>query len=364
MATESDLLGEGSYGKVKKTGSVATKYFESTQSLIQEYAAGRYLSKHPLIVNVLNINFADKSMTMELFDGSVRQWNPFTKTYQQQMHFLKLTLKALICLHDLSIVHGDLKPGNILVNWDKDGNITKLVIGDLGFAAPNKYSKVEFTAPLYRDANYEAETEHDIYSFGVMIIEIMGEHITRKVKKHKKDKIKYTQADLMPHLLKIKDDKLRELVIRMIDNDKTKRPTARYLLRHMFNETVDLSVHPGFPKYPAVSMDRSKQDEIKEIFRSYAKLPGNNVTFEIKRNKIGYLACVNYICTNKITNYILYASATLIILSSIFGDLGFSIKAGCALAKTDASQIYMALTNLLNDDDFLNSIFYTKNSCF
>ena len=309
--TDSDksvLIGEGTYGKVRKTGSVASKTFKLPQSLIQEYAAGKYLSRCDRIVKVLSVDFNTLTMTMELYSGSIRKWNQTPHTHKQKLHYLKETLKALICLHDLGIVHGDLKPGNILANWDSHGNITKLVLGDLGFVAPNLYSKVQYTAPLYRDPQFEPFMEHDIYSFGVIVIETFGGQIPRKVKKHKKDKIKYCQSDMMPYLAKIKDDNLRELTLRMISEDKTNRPTARYLLRHIFNETIDVLKHPGFPKYPPITILKERQTEITNAFRVYesgttSKTATISIStsplVEIKRTKIGYLACINYICNNR-----------------------------------------------------------------
>jgi serine/threonine protein kinase len=374
MSNDTDgsvFIGEGTYGKVKKSGNVAIKTFEMIPSLIQEYAAGRYLARCEYIVTMLGINFVNKSITMELYDGSIRKWNPAIRKNHQKMYFINQLLKALICIHDLGMVHGDLKHGNILANWDKDGNISKLVIADLGFLAPKSYSKVQYTAPLYRDPEFEATQQHDIYSLGVIMIETFGDQIPRKVKKHKKQKIRYTQADLLPHLEKIKDDKLRSLTKRMISNDKSERPTARYLLRHIFDETIPVNKHPGFPKHPNINISTQRQGELENVFRMYSekdvKTPGNNtIEIEIKRTKIGYLACLNYICKQGIheSQHFVYAAAILTILSSIFGDMGFGIDEACLLASVEKSTLYEILNNLLNDDNFLNSIFYTKASCF
>lgn len=368
---KSVLLGEGTYGKVKKTGTVAIKTFEIMPSLIQEYAAGRYLYRCDRIVKMLGVNFANKTITMELYTGSIRKWNPAIRTYKQKMHFLRETLKALICIHDLGMVHGDLKHGNILANWDNDGNITELVIADLGFVAPKSHSKVQYTAPLYRDPDFEPIAAHDIYSYGVIVTETLGEQIPRKVKKHKKEKIKYTQKDILPHLEKIKDVKLRELTRQMISDDKSKRPTARYLLRHIFDETVSITKHPGFPKCPVINISKERQDEIENTFRMYsekdARLTKNDaIEIEIKRTKIGYLACLNYICSNGIheSQHFIYVAAILTILSSIFGDIGYGVDEACLMVGVDRSTIYDALNNLLNNEYFLNSIFFTKASCF
>lgn len=389
---KSVFLGEGTYGQVKKVGDVAIKKFDLIPSLIQEYAAGRYLYRCNYIVTMLGINFINKTITMELYDGSIRKWDPMKRTTKQKMHFIHELIKALICLHDLGTVHGDLKHGNILADWDDNGDITKLVIADLGFLAPKSYSKVQYTAPLYRDPEFEPTAAHDIYSLGVIMIETFGEQIPRKVKKHKKQKIRYTQDDLLPHLAKIKNDKLRQLTERMISNDKSERPTARYLLRHIFDETTPLNKHPGFPKTPVINISSKRQTELQNIFRSYSEKdvklsvsinntkdnntkgnPVNSVNIgiadndiEIKRTKIGYLACVGYICKHGIHEslHFTYAAAILTILSSIFGDIGFGVDEACLLAGVDKPVIYDILNNLLNDEDFLNSIFFTKESCF
>lgn len=391
---KSVFLGEGTYGKVKKTGSVATKSFVLLHSLIQEYAAGRYLFDCDRVVKVLEVDFNHQTIKMELFQGSARKWNPSDKSIQQKMHFVRETIKGLICLHDLGIVHGDLNPGNILVNWNSKGDITKLVMGDLGFVAPKRYSKVRYTAPLYRDENFEPTFEHDIYSLGVIMVELFGDSIPRKVRKHPKDKVKYVLEDIIPYAKKIKDQKLRELTFRMISNDKSERPTARYLLVHLFDERVELMTHPGFPKRsnPDGIITSEKQSNLIKIFRTYSEMVSseqselvpekvskdqsvqrstsdkkrNELKFEIKRTKLGYLACMNHIIDHKISsnNHIVYVAATLMILSSIFGELGFGIEEAKLLAKSSDRTIFKALEELLNSSKFLKSIFYTNAACF
>lgn len=369
MTDKSNYLGEGTYGRVIKTGNVATKTFILLPSLIQEYAAGKYLSNVNSIVKVLDVNFEKLTLTMELYKGSIRKWNYTKRTMPQKVFFIKETIKALINLHDIGIVHGDIKPGNILANWDSDGDITKIVIADLGFLAPNKYSKVQYTAPLYRDSQYEPIVQHDIYSLGIIMIELFGGEIPRKEKKNKDEKVKYYLKELLPYANKIEDEKLRNLVKLMISDNKDERPTARYILRNIFDETVPLSKHPGFPKTPSIHLDINKQNELEDIFKMYGEKEfrkNNIITYEIKRTKIGYLACLNFICSHKIESekHNIYIASTLVILSSIFGEEKFTIEDAINMSNTNSKIIYKSLKELLNDENYLKSIFFTKTSCF
>lgn len=91
-----------------------------------------------------------------------------------------LFIQSLCLLQDLSIVHNDLKPDNILINFTGD-SITDLKLSDFGSAhifgslQTQSTATPEYVPPenLLR-TNYPTEPHStDIWSFGVILLEIL-----------------------------------------------------------------------------------------------------------------------------------------------------------------------------------------------
>lgn len=61
---------------------------------------------------------------------------------EQSALMIKHLISALAYLHNLNIVHRDVKPENLLVEFDSDNRIRLLKLGDFGLAC-------EVTRPLY-----------------------------------------------------------------------------------------------------------------------------------------------------------------------------------------------------------------------
>src|SRR5437868_852553 len=105
------VLGEGGFGEVILRDGKAVKKFERLRHIIHEYAAAMYLKGCPYIVPVHGADFKRYEMTMELFHGSLSKWLRKERTEQQKLVAFRETLRALVYLYDLSLVHGDIKPG-------------------------------------------------------------------------------------------------------------------------------------------------------------------------------------------------------------------------------------------------------------
>src|SRR5579872_5242708 len=87
--------------------------------LIQEYMAGVYLSDASHVVRIKSVDFKKLELSMELHDMSLRGWlekNDNNPCFETRMGILKDIVIGLVELHERGLVHGDLKPGNILVS--------------------------------------------------------------------------------------------------------------------------------------------------------------------------------------------------------------------------------------------------------
>lgn len=345
---ERNWLGKGTYGSVYKVGNTAVKKFKHDMSLIQEYAAGFYLRTCPYIIKAYSVDIPKLSVSMKLYNGSLKEWLFETRTLRQKHTAIKEILKGLIWLNDLNLVHGDLKPGNILCNWNSRGDITGLVIGDLGFVAPEGYSKAKRTAPAYREIEVEKDYRHDIYSFGIIMLEMYSD---KKVKKQR------TAEQLINMTNRtIDDETLRAVIVNCFQENRAKRKTARYIMLKLYNESPGLQEFVPPEKYIREISEIQERD-LEIFFRDFGQKK-----LQIHRSKTAYEGCRHYISKNKVSRefHKLYSVCTLIIYSAIFGRDGFDISSAAKYLNTSRNKIMDTVAALLNDDLFISYVYYDK----
>ena len=157
------LLGKGSYGEVylslnqnakklfatkkvkrKKTDDEMTKYFKNEINILR-------ILNHPNIVKLEEIKMDENNyyIVMEYINGGElsdylkkyieKYGKPFSEEIVQ--YLMKQIISALIYIHDLNIIHRDLKLENIMVNFDSEKDKeelnmmkAKIKIIDFGFA--------------------------------------------------------------------------------------------------------------------------------------------------------------------------------------------------------------------------------------
>jgi serine/threonine protein kinase len=343
----SDKIGRGTYGVVYKVGNSAVKQFKYKSSLIQEYMACVYLSSCPYTVDVYGSSLKDRTMSMKLYSSNLRNWILGSRTIEQKLIAFREILKAITYLADLNLVHGDLKPDNILCNWKDNGNITKLVLGDLGFTALERFTKAQRTAPAYREQVVEKDHRHDIYSLGVIGLEMFGCY---KVKKH------HTSTELIELTTeKVKNDQLRECITKCFDDVRHQRPTSRWILANIYYIRPELQEQPIINSY-VTSVDKNQQENLKTYFINTGQLSLN-----IRRCRLAYDTCIMAVTTLGIIpkHHKTYAIATLVIFSSIFGSSGFTVDIGAKEAGISEDRFDKVIEILMNDGDFINMIFTT-----
>lgn len=371
------FLGEGAYGKVYiKSKGIAAKQFEDVRFAVHEYCIGRFLRNCPYTVSMTGINLEDKEVYMKLYKSSLSTWLHKERTEAQKIIVLREILYGLCYYGDMRLVHADIKPGNILINYNQKGDVTELVIGDTGFLSLEGFSKVHNTTPSYRDQICKSDFRHDIYSLGILSITMFGSNNTRGKKS-------YEELCNIANK-QIKNQHILKWTLLMIDPDRSNRPTARALLKRLFDITPPLQCHPGFPIYKN-QLTEDQQTHIQEIFRERSPMVENEkhdfdeyinsrkkgesipnyIRGMIYRSKIAYKACVTYINKHNIeeSDYDLYAYATMMIFSSVFGRSGFTIKTLMTEAGVSSSIAYRTVKQLISDEDFVMVMFYTKKSC-
>ncbi|KAG8754206.1 hypothetical protein FRC11_006784 [Ceratobasidium sp. 423] len=88
-------------------------------------------------------------------------------------------VQALVHLHSSGVVHGDLKPDNIIISDDNRAQLadfgSAMLIGDftLNFTQTTCKYTLRFAAPELLDDTSEHTTKTDIYALGMTILSIM-----------------------------------------------------------------------------------------------------------------------------------------------------------------------------------------------
>ena len=186
-------IGSGGIGKVFKAidlferKTVAIKVLLSQESAQVERFKNEFLLlrrlHHPNIVKVYDFGYSDAGapyFAMEHIEG--KDWKAFLQPldYSKFWDVMLQICTNLDFLHSKRIIHGDLKPSNILITNSLEGGLT-LKFTDFGFA---EYEEVKdftwwkgtlsYLAPeIIRGEKYSHQA--DLYSLGVLIYETLFE---------------------------------------------------------------------------------------------------------------------------------------------------------------------------------------------
>ncbi len=351
------FLGKGAYGSVQKRGKYAVKKFHKTSHLIQEYAAYRYLSGVDNICQCYKVDFDTLEIYMEAHCMDMRDWltngHKLKELYarisdKNKMTILRDILRALVYLHSRNLVHGDLKPSNILIDINTQYKTVQGILGDLGFVSLDKYAKVDRTAELYRDIEIHHNKSHDIYSLGIIMLELFGDV------KLKRQPTSYKELHEMMST-KIKNGQMAKLVISMTNSDYTKRPEAEYILKEIFKDEKIPSVE--YPDYDTLIDAPGLDPSVKKKIYSWVKVTADEE--KLNRGKRGYYALLKFFSKNpEITDYKLYTCSMFVILSSVFGESNTyatndALEMCANHGKYNRTDAINAMADLLNDDDVI-----------
>jgi serine/threonine protein kinase len=144
-------IGKGSYSKVYELGNIyAVKIFrEDDNDEITEIAICRKLRGASNIMQVIDVGYKDGKpyMVMPLAESTLTNIIKFDQmTFDDKLLCSYQIAKAVEYIHNLGILHRDIKPDNILVNVIDGDYETKL--GDFGLSKDNVHGELR----SYNDA--------------------------------------------------------------------------------------------------------------------------------------------------------------------------------------------------------------------
>ncbi|KAK6235409.1 hypothetical protein SCA6_010746 [Theobroma cacao] len=124
------------------------------------------------------------------------QYYPMPLTWTERLRVALGASRGLNHLHENNIIHRDIRPSNILLNHDSEP-----LLGDLGLATmqSDRYLKQEniqtsyYLAPEYLE-NGTVSTQTDVYSYGVVLLELITGQRTMEKKQGQKGFLTWARA--------------------------------------------------------------------------------------------------------------------------------------------------------------------------
>ncbi|PWA60205.1 protein kinase-like domain-containing protein [Artemisia annua] len=177
--------GFGGYPRRRSTVAIKkldSRYGQGKREFLQEIEVLSRL-KHRNLVSLLGFCDHDGDMILvyeHASNGSLDNCinNRRRVTWAQRLQICLDVAHGLSYLHNLGIIHRDIKSANILLGRNLEG-----VIGDFGLSRTSKHQNVEFSitnvagTPAYIDPKYfrtgELTKQSDIYSFGVVLWDVL-----------------------------------------------------------------------------------------------------------------------------------------------------------------------------------------------
>ncbi len=173
------LLGRGAFGEVhkvldRKTEKIIALKFTKVylDTLRKEFSALTKLS-HPNLVKVFEHGtwMGKPYFTMEYIHGTDIVSFCRNKRIENQLTVIRSLLEGIRYIHACDLIHGDIKPSNILIGENglkiidfslvSSSRFTDTSTGTVGYLAPEMISKGEVTP------------KGDLYSLGVLLYEIL-----------------------------------------------------------------------------------------------------------------------------------------------------------------------------------------------
>jgi hypothetical protein len=176
---------EGTYGIIKqtKTASIVKKIYKHDAlyfTTIKEIAIYRAIcakGHSDLFVKIYKIK--PNKIYMEKYEGNLNNVNFKHMTMCDKLKIIGSLINAMSALHNMMIIHGDIKPANILINTPDDVKIIDFGLANLGYYSPSVcisqcheiYTWYWRAPEIHSKARYTNKA--DIWAMGLVFLRII-----------------------------------------------------------------------------------------------------------------------------------------------------------------------------------------------
>jgi len=224
---------------------------------------------HPYLVNVYNFGIDAENhpyYTMDFMPGDDIKAKSADYGLEDFYRLSLMALSALDYIHSRNIIHGDLKPSNIL--FDELGNL-RLV--DFGLAVhlqsdkqPRSSGTLEFTPPeIIKHGSLSACS--DLYSLGLVFYELLFNRALLQGTTSQMLSYKLEKSIELPEFPEEKGGRnLHDVINRLLEND----PDKRYQTAGEVSRIIERLYHAGEPGQ-AADYDKSSVSVLSDTSRDY-----------------------------------------------------------------------------------------------
>lgn len=236
---------------------------------------------------------------MQLCERTLRQWLDFRNTQEpavvnvkQSIAIFQQIVSGVCYIHSQSIVHHDIKPGNIFVNHD----LSQVQVGDFGLACCLQHSSEDVTLMVQPSSEHpfkhkreigtklyaapeqlrgECNSKSDLYSMGIVLFELLQPFSTDM---ERCKLITRLRSGHIPSELAVTTPKLAQLIGHLVSASPADRPSANELqviLVPLIKEANDITESEDIKSRTIqnlLSVIKKKDHEIEELRQQLEEL--------------------------------------------------------------------------------------------
>ncbi|MCB9791689.1 MAG: serine/threonine-protein kinase PknK [Alphaproteobacteria bacterium] len=262
------LIGSGAGGQVwiadGPNGPLAVKLATSAPQRARLKREAELLTwlDHPYIVTPVDVHPEGEWLALEYIDGpDVLRWSQ-EQPLGRVVDLARMMADALAHLHEHELVHGDLKPGNVLVDMQGRPRVIDLgaahVIGEP--APEGAHGTLGFMAPELLEGAVPSPAT-DVYALGALLYAMLtgrppfGERDPAALAWLPLSSLPEPPSSFRKRMPRLLDN----LVLRMLARDPELRPSPTSSLRNLLRRSLRSS--PGTP----VVGTRKEREELREL---------------------------------------------------------------------------------------------------
>jgi serine/threonine protein kinase len=174
--------------------------------------------------------------------------------------------RGLQAAHEMGLIHGDLKPGNIFI---MDDDTVKIIDFGLVYTIENKSANAlkgtfQYMPPEQLDGTAQPNRSFDIFSLGVVAYEALALHqpFKRGTFRDTAEAIR----NFVPQAISERNSKVSQLISKAVQVAMAKHPSYRYATAHEFAETLQKAQHDQPIERFDPAVIRPRIDRAQEAF--------------------------------------------------------------------------------------------------